>query len=184
MGCRQTQRIRLDPRPSGIGWSVAMGPSESGAARRAQRDRRGGGAKASVCVRQNTPASRLHKNTLLLYREGADAHPSETIQTRVTTRVSCTPASNLIELNSLVRKDVFYSMLVKHSRKRPDSYRGRCTAIPGLRGRLTVASSVFIKQMSSLWPEEWGKSYVSRETSFIPQSCATLSARTSSSASI
>lgn len=128
--------------------------------------------------------SRLHKNTLLLYREGADAHPSETIQTRVTTRVSCTPASNLIELNSLVQKDVFYSTVVKHSRKRPDSYRGRCTAIPGLRGRLTVASSVFIKQMSSLCPEEWGKSYVSRETSFIPQSCATLSACTSSSASI
>ena len=42
--------------------------------------------------------SRLHKNTLLLHREGADAHPSETIQTRVATRVSCTPASNLIEL--------------------------------------------------------------------------------------
>ena len=97
--------------------------------------------------------------------KGADAHPSETIQTRVATRVSCTPASNLIELNSLVRKDIFYSTIVKHSRKRPDSYRGRCTAIPGLRGRLTVASSVFIKQMSSLWPEEWGKSYVSRETS-------------------
>ena len=128
--------------------------------------------------------SRLHKNTLLLHREGADAHPSETIQTRVTTRVFCTPASNLIELNSLVRKDIFYSTVVKHSRKRPDSYRGRCTAIPGLRGRLTVASSVFIKQMSSLWPEEWGKSYVSRETSFIPQSCATLSACTNSSASI
>ena len=128
--------------------------------------------------------SRLHKNTLLLHREKADAHPSETIQTRVTTRVSCTPASNLIELNSLVQKDVFYSTVVKHSRKRPDSYRGRCTAIPGLRGRLTVASSVFIKQMSSLCPEEWGKSYVSRETSFIPQSCATPSACTSSLASI
>ena len=28
----------------------------------------------------------------------ADAHPSETIQTQVATRVSCTPASNLIEL--------------------------------------------------------------------------------------
>ena len=114
----------------------------------------------------------------------ADAHPSETIQTQVATRVSCTPASNLIELNSLVQKDVFYSTVVKHSRKRPDSYRGRCTAIPGLRGRLTVASSVFIKQMSSLWPEEWGKLYVSRETSFIPQSCATPSACTSSLASI
>ena len=128
--------------------------------------------------------SRLHKSALLWHREGADAHPSETIQTRVTTRVSCTPASNLIELNSLVQKDVLYSTVVKHSRKRLDSYRGRCTAIPGLRGRLTVASSVFIKQMSSLWPKEWGKSYVSRETSFIPQSCATLSACTSSLASI
>ncbi len=128
--------------------------------------------------------SRLHKNTLLLHREGTDAHPSETIQTRVITRVSLTPASNLIELNSLVQKDAFCSTLVKHSRKRPDSYKGRCTAIPDLRGRLTVAPSIFIKQMSSLWPEEWGKSYVSRETSFIPQSCATLSACISSSASI
>lgn len=142
------------------------------------------------CAREQIPLpgyqtySRLHKSALLQHREGADAHPSETIQTRVATRVSCTPASNLIELNSLVQKDVFYSTVVKHSRKRPDSYRGRCTAIPGLRGRLTVASSVFIKQMSSLCPEEWGKSYVSRETSFIPQSCATLSACTSSSASI
>ena len=61
--------------------------------------------------------SRLHKNTLLLHREKADAHPSETIQTQVATRVSCTPASNLIELNSLVQKNVFYSTVVKHSRK-------------------------------------------------------------------
>ena len=128
--------------------------------------------------------SRLHKSELLRHRKGADVHPTDAIQTRVATRVSYTSASNLIELNSLVQKDVFYSTVVKHSRKRPDSYRGRCTAIPGLRGRLTVASSVFIKQMSSLWPEEWGKSYVSRETSFIPQSCATPSACTSSLASI
>lgn len=167
-----------------------MDPSESGAARRAQRDRRGGGAEASVCARTNTPArspdvlSATQKCATAASQRGADAHPSETIQTQVATRVSCTPASNLIELNSLVQKDVFYSTVVKHSRKRPDSYKGRCTAIPGLRGRLTVASSVFIKQMSSLYPEEWGKSYVSRETSFIPQSCATLSACTSSSASI
>lgn len=167
-----------------------MGPSESGAARRAQRDRRGGGAKASVCERAKYPcqvARRTLDYTKIRYcdiAKKADAHPSETIQTQVATRVSCTPASNLIELNSLVQKDVLYSTVVKHSRKRPDSYRGRCTAIPGLRGRLTVASSVFIKQMSSLWPEEWGKSYVSRETSFIPQSCATPSACTSSLASI
>ena len=40
--------------PSGTGWSVAMDPSESGAAQRAQRDR--GGAEASVCARTNTPA--------------------------------------------------------------------------------------------------------------------------------
>lgn len=173
--------------PSGTGWSVAMDPSESGAAQRAQRDR--GGAEASV--RENKYPCQVARCTLGYTKvrycdiaKKADAHPSETIQTQVATRVSCTPASNLIELNSLVQKDVLYSTVVKHSRKRPDSYRGRCTAIPGLRGRLTVASSVFIKQMSSLWPEEWGKSYVSRETSFIPQSCATPSACTSSLASI
>lgn len=149
------------------------------------------GQSQSLRVRESKYSCQVARRTLGYTKvrycsiaKGADAHPSETIQTQVATRVSCTPASNLIELNSLVRKDVFYSTVVKHSRKRPDSYRGRCTAIPGLRGRLTVASSVFIKQMSSLWPEEWGKSYVSRETSFIPQSCATLSACTSSLASI
>lgn len=167
-----------------------MGTSEFGATRRAQRDGRGGQSRSRRVCESKYPCQVTRRTlgyTKVRYcsiAKGADAHPSETIQTRVATRVSCTPASNLIELNSLVRKDVFYSTVVKHSRKRPDSYRGRCTAIPGLRGRLTVASSVFIKQMSSLWPEEWGKSYVSRETSFIPQSCATLSACTNSSASI
>lgn len=183
----ESNQIRL----SKADWRVTMGPSESGATRRARRNGRGEERSRSLRVceeRALLPSrqtySRLHKNTLLWHREGADAHPSETIQTRVITRVSLTPASNHIELNSLVQIDAFYSTVVKHSRKRSDSYRGRCTAIPGLRGRLTVASSVFIKQMSSLWPEEWGKSYVSRETSFIPQSCVTLSACTSSSASI
>lgn len=184
----------LGPAPLLIGWRVAMGPLNPGL--HDGRGRAGAGGRAREaepkppCARAKNScqvARRTLGYTKVRYcdiAKKADAHPSETIQTRVTTRVSCTPASNLIELNSLVQKDVFYSTVVKHSRKRPDSYRGRCTAIPGLRGRLTVASSVFIKQMSSLYPEEWGKSYVSRETSFIPQSCATLSACTSSSASI
>ena len=123
-----------------------MGPSESGAARRAQRDRRGGGAKASVCERAKYPcqvARRTLGYTKVRYcdiAKKADTHPSETIQTQVATRVSCTPASKLIELNSLVQKDVLYeASLVRVGRwlrHRPDgagltagAVRQECTQI-------------------------------------------------------
>lgn len=107
----ESTQIRL----SKADWRVTMGPSESGATRRARRNGRGEERSRSLRVceeRALLPSrqtySRLHKNTLLWHREGADAHPSETIQTRVITRVSLTPASNLIELNSLVQIDAFY----------------------------------------------------------------------------
>ena len=81
-----------------------MDPSESGAAQRAQRDRRGGGAEASVCARANTPArspdvlSATQKCATAASQRGADAHPTDAIQSQVVTRVSLAATSNIIEL--------------------------------------------------------------------------------------
>ena len=45
-GVARREEVRSDPRPSGAGWRVAMGPSKLAAARRARREERSRGLRA------------------------------------------------------------------------------------------------------------------------------------------